>query len=321
MPLSTIPIRTMSIHELLNKLQAAEQAFAGTEFLAPIVGPGQVSARVRVRIAGVACQLAITQGLPEGFRGWAVFRALSTSEAAFVRGASLGEVAAYLGLFPAVRLVLCESGGRRWLAFPAHMGDRRFQIQGLATLWLPEEGLRRFETVIARFDGALFWYERRDPSRDPALASYLRDQLARLDEDGLPVEPETLRKRGLSAEERAAYWLVRGRILEAERDRIEVRLREALAHAGATLREYSERGDAYVVRYSVDGRTFTSTIRQDDLTVMTAGICLAGGDRHFDLASLVGVLREAGSQGQMVWVGGAQLPEEEYWAIHPAQDM
>ena len=85
-----------------------------------------------------------------------------------------------------------------------------------------------------------------------------------------------MRKRGLSAEERAAYWLAWARILEAERDRVEMRLSEALAHAGASFQEYTERGDVYVVRYIVDGRSITSTIRQDDLTVMTAGICLAG---------------------------------------------
>jgi hypothetical protein len=316
MPLSLFLFWAMSIDDILNKLEAAEQAFAGTEFLAPIIGPN----RVGVRIAGVVCQLAITDGLPSGFRGWAVLKALSTGEAAFVREAGMAAVAAYLHLFPAVRLILCEAGGRRWLALPAHLGDSRFRIQGLVALQLPEEGLRRFETVIARFDGHLFWYERRDPSRDPALAGYLRQQMDLRDEKGLPVVPESLHKRGLSAEERAAFWLVWARMLEAESDMVEIRLSEALAHAGARLQEYTERGDAYVVRYSVDGRQFTSTIRQNDLTVMTAGICLAGHDRRFDLASLVGVLREAGGQGQMVVVGGARLPEEDYWAIHPPDE-
>jgi hypothetical protein len=75
-----------------------------------------------------------------------------------------------------------------------------------------------------------------------------------------------------------------------------VRLSEALTHAGAELRSYVERGDAYVVTYEVDGRQHISTIQADDLSVMTAGICLAGHDRRFDLTSLVGVLRQAGQQ-------------------------
>ena len=154
----------MSIDDILNRLEAAEQNFAGTQFLAPILGPG----KVRIRIAGIVCQLAITDKLPRKFQGWAILQAKSTSEAVFVREAGLAEVAAYLRLFPTVRLILCQAGHNRWLAFPAHLGDSRFQIQGLVPLWLPEEGLQRFDTVLARFDGHLFWYERRDPSRDPS---------------------------------------------------------------------------------------------------------------------------------------------------------
>jgi hypothetical protein len=306
----------MNIDDLLDKLEKAEQEFAGTQFLAPVIGSGQV----QVRIAGIVCQLAITGNLPQGFQGWAILQAQSTSEASFVREAGLAEVAAYLRLFPTVRLILCQARPKRWLAFPAHLGDSRFQIQGLVPLWLPEEGLGRFETVIARFDGRLFWYEKRDPSRDPSLAAYLREQLAHRDEKGFPADPEKLHKPGLSPEEQAAYWLVWSQILEARRDRVEDRLSEALAHAGATLQDYSERGDVYVVRFLVSGRAFSSTIRQDDLTVMTAGICLAGRDRQFDLTSLVGVLRQAGRQGHMVWVDDRHLPEDRYWAIHPPDE-
>ena len=116
----------MSIDDILNKLEAAEKAFTGRNFLAPIVGSGPV----RVRIAGIVCQLAVAEDVPEGFQGWAVLRAKSTNEAAFVREAGLAEISAYLKLFPTVRLILCETKRERWLALPAHLGDRRFRIRG-----------------------------------------------------------------------------------------------------------------------------------------------------------------------------------------------
>ncbi len=305
----------MGIDDLLDKLEKAENDFAGSDFLVPILGAHQV----QVRIAGIVCQLAISGDLPPDYYGWAILRALSTSQARYLRPASLSERGAYIRLFPTVQLIPVLKRKYHWLAMPAQRGDNRFKIDGLVSLWFPEEGTNRFDTVRAGFDGRFFWYRDRDPVRDPSIGAYLREQILQEDEDGLPSVPETLRKRGLSAEERAAYAFTREVIAEAKIDRVEVRLREALDHAGAVLRDFSERDDNYIVRYEVDGISHTSTIRQEDLTVMTAGICLSGQDRFFDLASLVGVLREAGHH-HIYWVGDDHLPEDRYWQIHPPEE-
>ncbi len=114
------------------------------------------------------------------------------------------------------------------------------------------------------------------------------------------VEPEQLNRPGLTVEERAAYIMNYAPRLEAEREasrnRVEERLRKALAHAGAELRDYHEQGDVYRITYEVDGRRHVSAVAQQDLSVQVAGICLSGQDRRFDLQSLVGVLREARGQ-------------------------
>ena len=291
----------MPIDDLLNRLEAAEQRFTGSLFLAPLIGAGRVS----VRIAGVICRIQVTRGLPEGFRGVALLRALSTSQAEFARPAGLAERAAYLALFPAVELILLQRSREEWLALPAHTGDRRFQIPGAVPLLLAEEGLEPFETIAARFDGSHFWYERRSLTRDPALGAYLRDQFARIQpSDQLPPPPERLHKRGLSVEERRAYATLREALRFALRNQVEERLAGALAHGGASLLGYTEREGTYVVNYEVDGHKHTSLVRPNDLTILTSGICLSGQDQRFDLASLVGVLREGSDRGQMVWVEG-----------------
>jgi hypothetical protein len=308
----------MTIDEILNNLEDEERRFVGQEFLAPVLGHNFVV----VRIAGIVCRLRVKSRRP--FTGWAVIRALSTSQAEFVRPANLGEIANYLALFPLVRLILLHSEQegelRTWIARSAQQGDQRFNIAGPVPLRLAEEGMERFETVIARFDGHEFWYERRDSTRDPALAAYLREQLGKETSSGLPPKPEDLHKRGLSREERQAYGMFRSALEHAARDRTQERLSEALDHAGAKLISYLQREDVYVVRYTVDGRELVSTIHQDDLTVVSAGICLAGEDQHFDLTSLVGVLREASGGGQMLMVGENGLDEDEYWRIHPRQN-
>lgn len=307
---------TNHFNNLFDKLADAETRFVGSEFLAPALSGGEV----RVRIGGVACALRVT---PAGFAGWGIFRATSSSTAELVREAGLAERDRYLKLFPLVRLIVCQRDGTvkskrrlQWLAMPAQRGDARFQIAGLVPVRLADE-LRAFDVVRARFDGGSFWYDDHDPARDPATAEYLRSSLKSL------VEPNQLQRSGLTPEEKAVYAVkyfqqaeVRKQI---ESDATETRLKNALEHAGAEFVDFLERRDSYRVTYSVGGRRHVSAVRKDDLTVQVAGICLSGQDGRFDLASLVGVIREgeAGEEIVRVGVDDGAIGERDYWNIHP----
>ena len=273
----------MSVRDLLDRMEAAEGAFLQAEFLAPVLPGG----RVRVRIAGVVCTLRVVGDTPPG---WAILKPLGLDRARAVDRPSPAQVRAYLELFPAVRLILAKRAEGCWLAMPARAGDGRLHIDGPVPIYLVA-GVEAFQQVVARFDGQTFWFQEVDRRRNPAVAAYLREALA------AETPPAGLRRPTLTAEERDAYGWVYGAIEAAQRDRLEGRLREALAHAGAQMASYVEREDSYTVTYTVDGRLHRSTVRRDDLTVLAAGICLAGQDRRFDLASLVGVLRE-GAQGR-----------------------
>jgi hypothetical protein len=299
------------LRETLDRLAAAEEhAFAG-EFLAPMIRGGMV----QIRIAGVVCRLEVK---PEDFEGWGVFRPTSPNTAELVRPARLAERRRYLDLLPLLRMIVCHREGSQWLAIPAHRADTRFRIEGLVPVRLVEDA-QLFEVLLTRFDGAQCWFEGSDPRCDPGTASYLRDVLGRM------VDPGQLSRPGLTAEERAAYVVNYAPRLQAElearRDRVEERLRAALAHAGAELRDYQQRDDVYRITYEVDGRRHVSVVAQRDLSVQVAGICLSGQDRHFDLQSLVGVLREAEGGGGVVRVGHENrgMPEELYWDVHPPE--
>jgi hypothetical protein len=261
----------------------------------------------------VVCRLKVE---PADFEGWGVFRPTSPTRAKLVRPAMLAEQRAYLQLFPLLRLILCARRDEQWLAVPAHQADGRFRITGALPVRLVEEG-QIFEVIETRFDGGQCWFERLDPRRDPATAAYLRQALMDL------VEPDKLRRPGLTAEERQAYavnyWPRLEAELEAQRDRTEERLREALSHAGAEFRGYLERGADYRIEYTVDGQPHVSVVSRRDLSVQVAGICLSGEDQHFDLQSLVGVIREAQGGGGFVRVGhdNRGMAEEQYWNVHP----
>ena len=80
-----------------------------------------------------------------------------------------------------------------------------------------------------------------------------------------------LDRPGLTPEERDAYaanyWVRWQTTEEARRDREEERLRKALAHAGAELKDFLERRDVYTVTYEVDGARHVSTVAKGDLAV------------------------------------------------------
>jgi hypothetical protein len=299
--------KSKDVTDALNRLAAAEERFLASEFLAPVVRGG----RVQVRIAGVICSLRIR---PADFEGWGVFRPASHSDATLVRPAKLAERARYLELFPLVRLILTSKPAEQWLALPAHRADSRFRIDGLIPVQLVEDA-QPFEVIEARFDGTHFWYAGPDSRWDPGTASYLRGQLEVL------THPEKLQRPGLTAEERAAYavnYLPRYEATEeARRGREEQRLRSALEHAGAELRDFVERQDVYTVTYEVDGQRHVSAVSKADLSVQVAGICLSGEDENFDLQSLVGVIREAQGGGGLLRIGQEGMPEEHYWQVHP----
>lgn len=268
----------MNVKRLLETLATEEEAFIGTEFLAPIL-PGR---RVRVRIAGLVCTLRVAGEVKPG---WAILRALSLETAQVVGQPSLQQIREYLALFPAVRLLLLTPTDDDWLALPAQSNTTRVQVSGPVHVHLAA-GVQPFQQIIARFDGVAFWFQEVDRRHSPASAAYLREALAA----GTP--PAALHKSRLTAEERAAYQLVYEAHEAARRSQVEERLAGALAHAGANLAGYIERGDVYTVSYTVDGQLYHSTVRKDDLTVLSAGICLNGQDRRFDLQSLVSVIRE-----------------------------
>jgi hypothetical protein len=279
--------------EAFNRLAAAEASALASEFLAPHVRGGTVG----VRIAGVVCRFKVDAS---DFEGWGVFRADSPTTAKLVRPARLAERRQYLDLFPLMRLIVCLRAGLHWLAIPAHRADTRFQIAGMIPVRLIEEA-QLFEVVQARFDGAQAWFDGPEPRHDPGSSAYLREALAGM------VAPDALNRPGLTAEERSAYVVnyaprLRAQV-EAERDRVEERIRAAVTHAGGRFHDYQDRGDVYRVTYEVDGRRHVSVVDRNDLTVQAAGICLSGEDRRFDLQSLVGVLREGSESGQINRIG------------------
>ncbi len=270
-------------NKLFDKLRGAEEGFLSSQFVSPVIRYKPI----KVRIAGIVVSLVVTK--PKRFQGWGIFSPRDYSEARFVRNPTIVERQEYTKLFPSLRLIICRREDEQYLGFPAQQNDSRFRIKGLVPIWLAD-GIQQFDVVRVCFDGINCWFIEIDSRSSPKNSQYLRDSLVSL------LEPNKLILSGLTQEERDAYQLAYGPALaadiESKRDKTEDRLKWAVERAGAKFRGYTERDTTYTIEYMVGHDRMRSVVNKDTLQVESAGICLSGGDKAFDLQSLVPVIKE-----------------------------
>jgi len=269
------------IRQILSQLAAQEGQLLDTQFLAPCVRGG----RVRTRIGGMTY---LFQASPHNFEGWAIFKPVNEKIAAVIEEPILPQVAEYLQLLVPIRLQLaCVLQGQTWLAYPVNESDAK-QRTGVAkpvAVHLVTKG-SQFEPIVARWDGNCLWFEEVDRRADPLLAEQLKAALKKL------ILPQEVRFKGMTPEMRTVYELVCRNIKDFDpKVRVEQRLQRALKMGGGELRDFCDRQNYWLVEWtSGSGEHHSSAIAKNDLTVMSAGICLSGLDNDFDLQSLVGVV-------------------------------
>ncbi len=278
---------------LIKKFAKQEKTLASETFLAPYLPGG----KIKVKLKEVVYEMAVVDPGPLKDRGgFGLFQMSDPGKAKVIDLPKRSQIDEYLKLLPSVSIVLIEEFEHHWWGLQANPSDTRFQFREPVPLQLAER-CSSFEQINARFDGASFWYHGVNRRRDPAVARQLRKALN--DE----MQPDEVRVSGAVPAEMLAYkiiWFdrhpqaVSDERTGARRPRTDLeRMQQALRHSGAQMDTYWDTGDGTAtIRYSVDGRTHTSRVRLNDLSVVSAGICLSGLDQNFDLSSLVGVMRE-----------------------------
>lgn len=285
----------MSDFDILNAISTlgkSEQDFLGETFVAPVVDATKVSAWV----GRISHEFAIDRPSDPG---WYQFKAVDFKRAKMVGPADIDEIESYLKKLKKVMLVVVMRIDGVYHAMPMKANPHGLDWSRLYPVFLTDDMVNDFDRVACRFDGANLWYERLDFSNDPTKADYLRDMFSKLS------GPSTVRFPGLSFEERASYSIrvtldheARERAQKAKEALKGDRIKEDVEHAGGTFLGFREKATQYEVTYAVDGERYTSVVAKDSAhTLISAGICLSGGDREFDLASLITVVREGQHRG------------------------
>ena len=204
--------------------------------------------------------------------------------------------------------------------------------------------MQRFDTVASRFDGSAFWFEELDPRHDPAAATFLRAALA----DRVP--PEQLERKGLTAEQRAAYELNYWELIQPsaeDEDPSEPQLNPNLVAEAADNRnfppktelsvlgykrisampgaarliDYLERGESFRVTYLVGATLHLVRKQAGPLRPSGWNLPERRGPEVRSRQPGGSMLHEAEDGRGMVRVGNdnAGMAEEQYWACASAK--
>ena len=270
----------MSVLDLIEKFGEHEDRITETDFISPIF----YNRKVATRLYGIVYSFSIPKKEP----GWYKFRPVDQRNAQIIEEASLEEREDYLKRMPVkLRMTLVYSSDGLYFGLPEKNNPLELLQTDPVPIYLCDDMTQDFDIVICRYDGMNIWFDQVDMNNDPAKAEYLRDSLREY------RKPRELQFSGLIHEEKMAYGIrhkINEKILEEQRRNS---LQGHVEHAGGKFIDSQEQSDHYLVTYEVDGSRYTSSVSKDTRhQVITAGICLSGGDRAFDLKSLITVMRE-----------------------------
>lgn len=259
--------------------QMGEKEAAMSDFISPIF----FNEFVTTRLDGVVYKFKISQKTP----GWYKVKPINTKQAKTVCNAELHEIDDYLKRLTKIRLIFVMRKDNVFLAIPEKNNNLNLPINQLISVFLFDDTVLDFDKVICRFDGVNFWYHQNDPTNDPSKSMYLREQLHKI------TDPKKIAFSGLTTEEKIAYTLRTTIDKKLVVDRKKESLKEDVEHAGGKFIDFIEKNDHFSVTYTVDGDSYTSNVSKNEAhSVITAGICLSGEDRKYDLKSLITVMRE-----------------------------
>lgn len=268
-----------SILDLISRIGEKEASIQSKEFISPIF----TNTTVATRIEGLVYSFSI----PRVKEGWYRIKPRDVKSARIVGPADLGDIEQYLKRLDKIRLTLVLKKDGVYLGIPDKTNKYGFMPGELLSIYLCDDSPMDFDRVVGRYDGVNIWFEGIDQSNDPAKAEYLRGAMLKLE------HPEKIKFSGLNVEEKFAYTLRMTFDKKFVEDRKKKDLQEDVGFAGGEFVDFVERKDHYSVTYMVDGRRYTSHVSKEPRRmVISAGLCLSGGDKQFDLKSLISVIRE-----------------------------
>lgn len=273
--------------EVLQKIMQQERDFRSRDFIAPYA-PGAKYAIVPMSHRGMYYKFQISGFTGSGF---GKFHPTSPNAARFVEDAPFDETRMYLDALPRIQFILAYESEQGWIAFPFHADSARQKGVDGPTLIYNVSDAQRFDAVVARYDGANFWYDELFAGADPLKSEQMREKF----EQGtkISIGLNIVGINGITPEDREAFSLACAGWKQYAKISIEQKIKDTLEAGGARLRSFVVRGENVDINWrSESGRIYHSLVKKDSLDVVLAGICLSGEDTKFHLKDLPDIIAE-----------------------------
>jgi len=275
------------VKDLIKRLGEQEKDLLDKEIFSPYF---LHSSMVYAKIEGILYKFKIP---PRPQMGFGIFKPVDYKNAKYIREAEPELVQEYLHAFPEVRAILVFQTDT-WFGYPVNISAyERIGFKGLSPCYCTE-GVAQFDYVVCAFDGTNLWFLDLDNRADVEKIERLRTGLSF----------QNISRKAFTPEDNRAFDIARMKKREQELLTIEGRLRYQLELLGAELISYRELGTRLEVQWQKQaGRIYSTIIHKDDFSLVSAGICLSGEDRKFDMASLVGVISEGERNNVIAIIG------------------
>jgi hypothetical protein len=221
--------------------------------------------------------------------GWWWVEPTAQTRGRIFEPAGAGEILEYLDELPRIYvIILFRVAERTWLCTPLNAADaaqRGWASGEPRVLHLAWGTIEPYDVVSARllsqtvlFDSVADRLESRLWTEHAQVGNATSADFARAMEI---VNAEIDRRR---KEERE-------KALAEQRTTLEGNIRWHLEFAGANLVGWKEQGEGVRVEWEYGGQRYDMRVSRN-MRIESAGVCLSGGDRHFNLSSIVSVMEE-----------------------------
>lgn len=282
----------MDAKSLLDRISAKELSVRSREFLAPFTSNSQ---KVHIKIDGVIYSFKIVGKRPQS--GFGVFKSIDNVSAKYLREATFDLVRSFLDLLPQQIFILSYQTELGWVGYPYNIESARKSIglNGEVIIHAVTD-CERFDVVVTRFDGLHFWYDTIFTGGNLQKCADIRlcfdPQLS-----SVKMKEKFSNVKQITPEDKTAFEMAVDAWFRFRKVSTEDRIKTLIESGGGKLSHFIVRGDNIEVKWlSASGNTYNSLVNQN-LDVVTAGICLSSEDSKFHLKDLPFLISEGENRG------------------------